>query len=43
MGINMINNHSIQQAYSTFDMVWATLAKFCLHVGNGKFNTQNEE
>jgi hypothetical protein len=31
------------QACSTFGMVWATLGKFGLHVGNVKSHTQNEE
>jgi hypothetical protein len=36
MGINLIN---IQQAYSTVDVVWATLAKCGIHA----INIQNEE
>ena len=31
------------QACSTFDVVWATLGKFGLHVGKVQFHTQNEE
>jgi hypothetical protein len=31
------------QACSIFGMVWATLGKFGLHMGNVKFHTQNEE
>jgi hypothetical protein len=37
----MIEN--IRQACSTFFMVQATSAKFDLHAGNMKSNTQNEE
>jgi hypothetical protein len=31
------------QACSPFDMVWATLGKFWLHVGNVNFHAQNEK
>lgn len=33
----------LQQACSTFYIVQATLAKFCVHAGTMKFNTRNEE
>jgi hypothetical protein len=33
----------LDQACSTFYVVQANLAKFGLHAGNMKFNTQNEE
>jgi hypothetical protein len=35
--------HILKQASSTTYEVRATLAKFGLHAGNMKFNTQNEE
>jgi hypothetical protein len=31
------------QGYSNFYVVWAASAKFDLHMGSMKFNTQNEE
>jgi hypothetical protein len=34
---------TLDQACPTYFVVWATLAKFGLHAGNMKFNTQNEE
>lgn len=35
--------HVLQQARSTFDAVQATAAKFGLHTGNIKFDTQSVE
>ena len=33
----------VKQARPTFDVVQAAAAKLCLHAGNVKFSTQNEE
>jgi hypothetical protein len=33
----------LQHARSTFDVMGATSAKFGLHAGDVKFNTQNEQ
>jgi hypothetical protein len=37
------NNTPIKQACTTFYVVPASSAKFGLHAGNMKFDTQNEE
>jgi hypothetical protein len=44
MGLKTLHTwNSLDQAHSTFYVVWATLAKFSLHAHNMKFNTHNEE
>jgi hypothetical protein len=37
---SLIGVHTIGQAYSAPYVVWTTLAKFGLHVGNMKFKAQ---
>jgi hypothetical protein len=39
----MPENHTLEQARSTFSVVRATSSKFGLHAGNMKFSTQNKE
>jgi hypothetical protein len=43
MSVSAFSVCCLGQASRNSDAVWATSAKFALHAGSLKFNTQNEE